>query len=86
MEHIVKLLSLRPLADQLVLHFFYSIHELLLALINAELDTLKYCLVTMLINGFRTSVFLLFNEFFACSDVIKLLVGLAGVQRFHPSC
>ena len=86
MEHVVKLLPLGPLADQLVLHFFESIHELLLALIDIVFDALKYILVTMLINGFRASIFLLFNEFFTGSDVIKLLVGLTRVQRFHPSC
>ena len=86
MEHVIKLLSLRPLAYQLILHFFESIHELLLALIDIVFDALKYILVTMLIDGFGTTIFLLFNEFFTGSDVIELLVGLTRVQGFHPSC
>ena len=87
MEHIVKLLAFRSLADQLVLHLSESIQELFLALINIVLDTLKYCrLVTMFIDGLRATVFLLFEEFFAATYVIKLLVGLAGVQGFHSPC
>ena len=86
MEHVVKLLPLRSLADKLVLHLSKSTHKLLLAFINVVLDTLKYCFLTMFIDGLGASIFLLFDEFFAASDVVEFFMGLTWVQGFHPSC